>query len=139
MATDIRDGENVEVPTAEVAVGDLLLVRPGSKIAVDGAVEEGDSDIDESMVTGESLPVHKAPGDTVIGATLNTTGTLRVRATKVGADTALAQIVNLVQEAQNSKAPGQRLADRAALWLVSVALTAAPGPVSGWTALPAPP
>src|SRR3546814_4415545 len=88
MATVIRDGENVEVPTAEVAVGDLLLVRPGSKIAVDGAVEEGDSDIDESMVTGESLPVHKAPGDTVIGATLNTTGTLRVRATKVGADTA---------------------------------------------------
>src|SRR3546814_4386285 len=74
------------------------------------------------MVTGESLPVHKAPGDTVIGATLNTTGTLRVRATKVGADTALAQIVKMVQEAQNSKAPGQRLADRAAFWLVFVAL-----------------
>jgi Cu2+-exporting ATPase len=122
MATVLRDGEPVDIPTADVTVGDLLLIRPGAKVAVDGIVEEGDSDLDESMVTGESLPVHKAPGDTVIGATLNTTGTLRVRATKVGADTALAQIVKLVQEAQNSKAPGQRLADRAAFWLVFVAL-----------------
>jgi len=122
QAVVIRDGVEVEIPTAEVAVGDLLLIRPGAKVAVDGLVEEGDSDVDESMVTGESLPVHKAVGDQVIGATLNTTGTLRVRATKVGADTALAQIVKLVQEAQNSKAPGQRLADRAAFWLVFVAL-----------------
>jgi len=99
-----------------------LLVRPGAKVPVDGFVEDGDSEIDESMVTGESLPVHKKPGDEVIGATVNTTGTLRVRATKVGADTALALIVALVQEAQNSKAPGQRLADRAAFWLVLVAL-----------------
>src|SRR6266542_2970876 len=121
-AVVIRDGEPVEVPTAEVAVGDLLLVRPGTKIAVDGVVEEGDSEVDESTVTGESLPVHKQPGDQVIGATINKNGTLRVRATKVGADTALAQIVRLVQEAQNSKAPGQRLADRAAFWLVLVAL-----------------
>ncbi len=121
-AVVLRDGEEVEVPTAEVVVGDLLLVRPGSKLAVDGIVEEGEGDIDESMVTGESLPVHKAPGSTVIGATINRNGTLRVRATKVGADTALAQIVQLVQEAQNSKAPGQRLADRAAFWLVFVAL-----------------
>jgi len=122
MAVVLRDGEPVEIPTAEVAVGDLLLVRPGAKVAVDGVVEDGESELDESMVTGESLPVHKAPRDQVIGATLNTTGTLRVRATKVGADTALAQIVKLVQEAQNSKAPGQRLADRAAFWLVFVAL-----------------
>jgi Cu2+-exporting ATPase len=85
-------------------VGDLLLVRPGAKIAVDGVVEDGESDVDESMVTGESLPVHKAPGSPVIGATLNTNGTLRVRAVKIGADTALAQIVKLVQQAQNSKA-----------------------------------
>ena len=121
-AVVLRDGQPVEVPTAEVTVGDLLLVRPGAKIPVDGVVEDGESEIDESTVTGESLPVHKKPGDEVIGATVNTTGTLRIRATKVGADTALAQIVALVQEAQNSKAPGQRLADRAAFWLVLVAL-----------------
>ncbi|MGY1704787.1 heavy metal translocating P-type ATPase [Geodermatophilus sp. SYSU D00697] len=121
-AVVVRDGQPVEVPTSEVVVGDLLLVRPGAKVPVDGTVEDGDSEVDESMVTGESLPVHKAPGDEVIGASVNTTGTLRVRATKVGADTALAQIVQMVQEAQNSKAPGQRLADRAASWLVLVAL-----------------
>ena len=118
----IRDGEAVEVPTAEVQVGDLLLVRPGAKVPVDGVVEEGESEVDESMVTGESLPVHKAPNVAVIGATINKDGVLRVRAAKVGSETALAQIVKLVQEAQNSKAPGQRLADRAALWLVLVAL-----------------
>jgi P-type Cu2+ transporter len=122
MALVVRDGEAVEIPSAEVQVGDLLLVRPGAKIATDGVVEDGESDVDESVVTGESLPVHKGPGDEVIGATINNNGTLRVRATRVGADTALAQIVKLVQEAQNSKAPGQRLADRAAFWLVLVAL-----------------
>jgi Cu2+-exporting ATPase len=121
-ATVIRDGEPVEVPTAEVGVGDLLLVRPGAKIAVDGTVEDGQSEVDESTVTGESLPVHKQSGSDVVGATINRNGTLRVRATKVGSDTALAQIVKLVQQAQNSKAPGQRLADRAAFWLVLVAL-----------------
>ncbi|MFJ2028120.1 heavy metal translocating P-type ATPase [Streptosporangium sp. NPDC087985] len=121
-AVVIRDGEPVEVPTAEVLEGELLLVRPGAKIPVDGVVEDGESEVDESMVTGESLPVHKQPGSTVIGATINRNGTLRVHATRVGADTALAQIVKLVQQAQNSKAPGQRLADRAAFWLVLVAL-----------------
>ena len=132
MATVLRDGQPVEVPTAEVRVGDLLLIRPGGKVPVDGAVEEGVSEIDESMVTGESLPVHKAPGSEVIGASINTTGTLRVRATKVGSDTALAQIVALVQEAQNSKAPGQRLADRAAFWLVLVALVGGLGTFLVW-------
>ncbi|AII11179.1 heavy metal translocating P-type ATPase [Rhodococcus opacus] len=122
MAVVLRDGEPFEIPTAAVAVGDLLLIRPGAKIPVDGTVEDGHSEVDESMVTGESLPVTKEPGAQVIGASINTTGTLRVRATKVGSDTVLAQIVALVQEAQNSKAPGQRLADRAAFWLVLVAL-----------------
>jgi Cu2+-exporting ATPase len=132
MATVLRDGESVEIPTDQVAVGDLLLVRPGSKIAVDGVVEDGESDVDESTVTGESLPIHKGPGDEVVGATINTAGTLQVRATKVGADTALAQIVKLVQEAQNSKAPGQRLADRAAFWLVLVALLGGVGTFVVW-------
>jgi Cu2+-exporting ATPase len=122
MAVVVRDGEPVEVPTAAVEVGDLLLVRPGSKVPVDARVEEGESEVDESTVTGESLPVHKGTGDELIGATINKNGTLRARATAVGSDTALAQIVKLVQEAQNSKAPGQRLADRAAFWLVLVAL-----------------
>jgi Cu2+-exporting ATPase len=131
----LRDGQAVEVPTAEVGVGDLLLVRPGAKIATDGVVEDGESEVDESVVTGESLPVHKQPGDQVIGATINTNGTLRVRATKVGADTALAQIVQLVQEAQNSKAPGQRLADRAAFWLVLVALVGGGLTFAAWALL----
>ena len=122
MAVVIRDDEPVEVPTAEVEVGDLLLVRPGAKVPVDAEVVEGESEVDESSVTGESLPVHKAPLDQLVGATINTHGTLRARATAVGSDTALAQIVELVQEAQNSKSPGQRLADRAAFWLVLVAL-----------------
>jgi P-type Cu2+ transporter len=131
-ATVIRDNEAVEVTTAEVAAGDLLLVRPGNKIATDGVVEEGRSEVDESVVTGESLPVSKAPGSPVIGATINKNGTLRVRATKVGADTALAQIVKLVQQAQNSKAPGQRLADRAAFWLVLVALIGGAATLLAW-------
>ena len=134
MAVVLRGGEPVEVPTSEVQVDDLLLVRPGAKIATDGTVEEGESEVDESMVTGESLPVHKAPGDQVIGATVNASGTLRVRATKVGADTALAQIVALVQQAQNSKAPGQRLADKAAFWLVLVALVGGVGTFLVWLA-----
>ena len=133
-AVVLRDGVETEVPTAEVVAGDLLLVRPGSKVPVDGIVEGGESEVDESMVTGESLPVPKAPGAEVIGGSVNTTGTLRVRATRVGADTALAQIVALVQQAQNSKAPGQRLADRAAFWLVLVALIGGAGTFGVWLA-----
>ncbi len=118
----IRDGEQVEVPTSEVQVGDVLLVKPGAKVPVDAVVEEGISEVDESVVTGESLPVSKAPGAELIGGSINKNGTLRARATRVGSGTALAQIVKLVQEAQSSKAPGQQLADRAAFWLVLVAL-----------------
>jgi P-type Cu2+ transporter len=135
MAVVLRDGREAEVPTADVRVGDLLVVRPGAKIPVDGMVEDGVSEVDESMVTGESLPVPKAAGSEVIGASVNTTGTLRMRARKVGEDTALAQIVALVQEAQNSKAPGQRLADRAAFWLVLVALVGGLGTFLVWLAV----
>ncbi len=113
-ATVMRNGQPVEVPTSEVVMNDVVLIRPGDKIPVDGEVTEGESNVDESMITGESMPVKKAVGGSVTGATINKTGTFRFRATKVGADTALAQIVRLVQTAQNSKAPSQRLADTAA-------------------------
>uniref|UniRef100_UPI002FDAF2E5 copper-translocating P-type ATPase n=1 Tax=Elioraea tepidiphila TaxID=457934 RepID=UPI002FDAF2E5 len=122
MATVLCDGREVEVPTAAVVAGDTVLIRPGNKIPVDGEVIEGESLVDESMLTGESMPVNKAPGDQVIGATINKSGSFTYRATKVGADTALAQIVKLVQEAQNSKAPAQLIADRASQWLVLIAI-----------------
>ncbi len=130
----LRAETPVEIPTAEVVVGDLLLIRPGAKVPVDAVVTDGVSDVDESMVTGESLPVSKAPGSELIGATINKNGTLRARATAIGSDTALAQIVKLVQEAQNSKAPGQRLADRAAFWLVLVALIGGLVTAGAWLA-----
>jgi Cu2+-exporting ATPase len=133
MALVLRDGaEPVEVPTAEVLVGDELLVRPGARVPVDAVVLEGESEVDESMVTGESMPVAKAAGDAVVGATVNSNGTLRVRATAVGADTALAQVVKMVQAAQNSRAPAQRLADRAAFWLVLVALVGGAVTFAAW-------
>jgi len=132
MALVIRGSESVEIPTSEVKVGDLLLIRPGARIPVDAKVEEGQSEVDESVVTGESLPVSKEPGSDVIGGSINENGTLRARAIRVGADTALAQIVKLVQEAQNSKAPAQELADRAAFWLVLVALIGGVGTFVVW-------
>ncbi|HZG85649.1 heavy metal translocating P-type ATPase [Paenibacillus sp.] len=107
----VRDGEERTVPVEEVLVGDIVLVRPGEKVPVDGVVLEGASSVDESMLTGESLPVEKKPGDAVIGATVNRNGMLRIRAVKVGKDTALAQIIKVVEEAQGSKAPIQRVAD----------------------------
>lgn len=121
-ASVIRNGAEVEVPTAEVLAGEIVVIRPGNKIPVDGTVESGESLVDESMLTGESMPVPKGPGATVIGATINKSGSFRYKATKVGADSALAQIVKLVQEAQNSKAPAQLLADKAAQWLVIAAI-----------------
>jgi Cu2+-exporting ATPase len=121
-ATIERDGKEVEIPTAEVIVGDVVILRPGNKIPVDGEVIEGESAIDESMLTGESMPVTKRAGDAVIDATINKSGTLRYRATKIGADTALAQIVKLVQEAQNSRAPAQLLADKASQVLILAAI-----------------
>jgi P-type Cu+ transporter len=117
-----RDGRELDMPIEDVRVGEVILVRPGEKIPVDGVVEDGSSNVDESMLTGEPLPVAKKAGDTVIGATLNTTGAFRFRATKVGKDTVLQQIVRLVQQAQGSKAPIQRLADRISGVFVPVVL-----------------
>lgn len=131
-ATVIRNGQPLEIPTAEVVLDDIVLIRPGDKIPVDGLVTEGESNVDESMITGESVPVKKEPGSNVLGATINKTGTFRFRATKVGADTALAQIVKLVQVAQNSKAPAQRLADQAAQWLVAAAVLFGLATFVGW-------
>ncbi len=105
------DGEEREVPVEEVTVGDIVVVRPGEKLPVDGVVTEGTSAVDESMITGESIPMEKNPGDTIIGATINKSGSFKFRAAKVGADTALAQIIELVENAQTSKAPIQRIAD----------------------------
>ncbi len=122
MATVLRDGRELEISTAEVLKDDVIVIRPGNKIPVDGEILEGESQVDESMLTGESMPVGKKPGDAVIGATINKSGSFKYRATKVGADTALAQIVKLVQEAQNSKAPAQLLADKASQWLVLIAV-----------------
>jgi P-type Cu2+ transporter len=121
-ATVERDSRQIEVPAAEVRVGDVVVLKPGDKVPVDGEVTDGSSSIDESMVTGESVPVEKGPGDQVIAGTINQAGSLRFHATKVGADTALAQIVRMVETAQNSKAPAQRLADRAAHYLTLVAV-----------------
>lgn len=128
----IRDGEEMDVPVDEVQVDDLVLVRPGERIPVDGVVAEGRSAVDESMLTGESMPVEKAPGDQVVGATINKEGALRFRATRVGAATALAQIIRLVQEAQGSKAPIQRLADRVAAVFVPTVIVLAMGTFVVW-------
>ena len=122
VARVLRDGKEMEIPTSEVVAGDIVIVRPGDRIPVDGVVTEGETQVDESMLTGESMPVKKTVGSNVAGATINKSGAFRFRATKVGADTALAQIVKLVQEAQNSKAPSQLLADKASQWLVLIAI-----------------
>jgi P-type Cu+ transporter len=121
----VRDGAEADVPVEQVVPGDVVLVRPGESIPVDGVVLDGRSAVDESLLTGESMPVEKGPGDPVVGATLNREGALRFRATKVGAETALAQIIRMVQEAQGSKAPIQRLADRVAAVFVPAVIAVA--------------
>jgi cation-transporting ATPase V len=128
----VVDGQEQMVPVERVRVGDVLRVRPGEKIPVDGEVIEGTSAVDESMLTGESVPVDKGPGDRVAGATVNAHGVLTVRATAVGADTALAQIVRLVEEAQGTKAPLQRLADRVSAIFVPVVLAVALATLAAW-------
>ena len=121
-ATILRDGSEVSVPVEDVVPGDVVLVRPGERLPVDGVVVQGASSVDESMLTGESVPVEKTVDSPVYGATLNGTGSFRMRATRVGAATALAGIIRLVQDAQGSKAPIQRLADVVSGWFVQVVI-----------------
>jgi Cu+-exporting ATPase len=128
----VRNGQEMEIAVDDVLVGDLILVRPGEKIPVDGVVVEGRSSVDESMLTGESLPVEKGPGDPVIGATLNKLGMLRFEATKVGKETALAQIIRLVEAAQGSKAPIQKLADQISAVFVPIVILIALGTFAAW-------
>src|SRR5438445_681280 len=130
----LRDGVEVDVPTAEVVVGDLVRIRPGERVPVDGELVEGASAVDEAMLTGESLPVDKAPGAPVFGGSVNRTGSFVFRATRVGAETTLARIVRLVEEAQGSRAPIQRLADRVAAVFVPVVLLIAAATFVGWWA-----
>ncbi|MBA2474152.1 MAG: heavy metal translocating P-type ATPase, partial [Pseudonocardiales bacterium] len=132
QARVIRDGTEVMVPVEQVEVGDLMRIRPGEKIPTDGAVVDGASAVDESMLTGESVPVDKTVGSTVAGAAVNTSGVLTVRATAVGADTALAQIVSLVSAAQAGKGRAQRLADRISAVFVPTVILLALGTFAGW-------
>ncbi len=127
------DGTEEEVPLQQVQVGDVLLVKPGEKIPTDSVVVEGDSSVDEKMVTGESIPVEKQPGASVIGATINGTGSLKVRATRVGSDTTLSKIVKVVEEAQASKGPIERLANRVSTYFVPVVIAIALGSYAFWT------
>jgi Cu+-exporting ATPase len=131
----LRDGEEIDVPVEDVEVGDVVIVRPGEKIPVDGRVLSGESAVDESMITGESIPVTKREGGEVIGATMNTSGSFRFEATKVGRETALARIMRMVEEAQGSKAPIQRLADRISAVFVPVVIVVAAITFFVWLAL----
>src|SRR5205823_7988759 len=131
----VRGGQEVDIPIEQVLVGDELLVRPGEKVPADGIVLSGISSVDESMITGESIPVEKIEGDPLIGATINQRGLLRMRATKVGADTVLASIIRMVEQAQGSKAPIQRLADTISGIFVPVVLVIAALTFLGWAVI----
>ena len=132
QASVIRGGREVTIPSAEIVHDDVVILRPGDKVPVDGEIIEGESSIDESLVTGESMPVVKTIGTKVVGGSVNQTGTVKFKATGVGSETVLAQIIKMVETAQNSKAPGQRIADRAAGWLVVVAIGSGIAAFFGW-------
>lgn len=132
QATVIRDSKEVMIPSAEIVKGDIVVIRPGDKIPVDGEIVEGETHIDEALVTGESLPVHKKNGAQVIGGSINKEGSIRFKAVKVGGETVLAQIIRMVETAQNSKAPGQKIADKAAAVLVLVAIGSGLAAFLGW-------
>ncbi len=131
-ANVIRDGKEMSIPSAEIIHGDIVILRPGDKSPVDGEIIEGETSIDESLVTGESIPVAKTIGAKVVGGSVNLTGTVKFKATQVGSETVLAQIIKMVETAQNSKAPGQRIADKAAGWLVVVAIGSGLAAFLGW-------
>ncbi len=128
----IRNGEEMEIPVEDVQVGDIVVVRPGEKIPVDGTVTEGYSAVDEKVITGESIPVEKKSGDQVVGATMNKTGMLKFKATKVGKDTVLAHIISMVEDALTSKAPIQRIADVASGYFVPVIIITATLSALAW-------
>jgi P-type Cu+ transporter len=132
-ATVIRDGKETEIPVEQIVVGDIFLVKPGERIATDGVVVEGHSSVDEKLVTGESIPVEKTSDSQVIGGTINGQGVLKVRATKVGADTTLSKIVQVVQQAQTSKAPIERLVDTISKYFVPIVVVVALIAFGGWT------
>ncbi|MHB1253991.1 MAG: copper-translocating P-type ATPase [Candidatus Humimicrobiaceae bacterium] len=132
QATILKEGKEVVIPTSKLNISDIVLVKPGDKIPIDGEIINGETTIDESMVTGESIPANKKAGDRVIGGSINKTGSVQFKVTQIGGDTALAQIIKLVEHAQNSKAPGQRIADRAAAYLVILAIGAGLATFLGW-------
>ena len=131
-ANVIRDGVEMNISSADIVHDDIIVLRPGDKVPVDGEIIEGETSIDESLVTGESMPVTKTVGAKVIGGSVNQTGTIKFKATQVGSETVLAQIIKMVETAQNSKAPGQRIADKAAGWLVIVAIGSGLAAFMGW-------
>lgn len=132
QTTIFKNGKEVIVSIASVVVGDIIVIKPGDKVPVDGEIIDGETSIDESLVTGESIPVFKKIGDMVIGGSINQNGSIKFKATRVGSETALSQIIKLVETAQNSKAPGQRIADRAAAWLVMLAVSSGIITFLGW-------
>ncbi|MCL6087010.1 MAG: heavy metal translocating P-type ATPase, partial [Actinobacteria bacterium] len=132
QATVLKEGKEIVIPTSKLNINDIVLVKPGDKIPIDGEIVNGETTIDESMVTGESIPVNKKNGNKVIGGSINKTGSVQFKVTQTGSDTALAQIIKLVEHAQNSKAPGQRIADRAAAYLVILAIGAGLLTFLGW-------
>lgn len=132
QAKVIRNGKEITIPSAEIVHNDIVVLRPGDKVPVDGEITEGETSIDESLITGESIPVAKKAGNKVIGGSVNQTGAIKFKATQVGSETVLAQIIKMVETAQNSKAPGQRIADKAAGWLVIVAIGSGLAAFLGW-------
>ncbi|MFQ5674748.1 MAG: copper-translocating P-type ATPase, partial [bacterium] len=132
----LKDGKEVEIPVTSVQVGDLMVIRPGEKIPTDGIIEDGESEVDESVATGESLPVHKQPGDAVIGATINHQGRIKVKATKIGEDTFIAQMIKMVEEVQSSKVPIQEFADRVTSIFVPIVILVAFATLVAWLLFP---